>query len=323
PSIMGTLVPMMSARSMVGNPQLWYAGSAVDQQKHVDGHYFGRVRERALSGKSADRLAFMEWSAPGDSPDGVSDDDLSDPELWAMANPGMGIRISSRHVAAERDALARREFAVERMGVGDWPTAADDRAALDLEAWKAATDAGSSIASGLCLAFDVSPDRSSASICAAGLRDDGIPHIERLPASKAPGPDTLTGTRWLVDRLLQLIEDHDPVAVVCDQRSPAMVFVKQLEDAGVEVRTTSANEHAEACGRLADAVNDRDLRHLGQPELTAAVRGAAKRQLGEAWGWSRRSSQVDISPLVACTLALWGLDRGGEEAPAFYFEVFS
>jgi hypothetical protein len=42
-----------------------------------------------------------------------------------------------------------------------------------------------------------------------------------------------------------------------------------------------------------------------QPELSAALAGATKRSLGDAWAWSRRNSAVDISPLVAATLALW------------------
>jgi hypothetical protein len=37
----------------------------------------------------------------------------------------------------------------------------------------------------------------------------------------------------------------------------------------------------------------------------AAPKGASTRPLGDAWAWSRRSSLVDVSPLVASTLALW------------------
>jgi hypothetical protein len=40
--------------------------------------------------------------------------------------------------------------------------------------------------------------------------------------------------------------------------------------------------------------------------LADAIRGAATRKLGDSWAWSRRNSSVDISPLVASTLALWG-----------------
>jgi hypothetical protein len=43
---------------------------------------------------------------------------------------------------------------------------------------------------------------------------------------------------------------------------------------------------------------------LGTPELKAALKGASKRSLGDSWAWARKSSAVDISPLVAVTLAL-------------------
>ena len=38
--------------------------------------------------------------------------------------------------------------------------------------------------------------------------------------------------------------------------------------------------------------------------LRDAIRGAKSRPLGDQWAWSRKSSSVDISPLVAATLAL-------------------
>jgi hypothetical protein len=55
------------------------------------------------------------------------------------------------------------------------------------------------------------------------------------------------------------------------------------------------------------------VRHLGQPSLTAALSGAAKRQSGDVWLWSRSSSHVDITPLVAVTLAL---SMSGRMVPA-------
>jgi hypothetical protein len=33
-----------------------------------------------------------------------------------------------------------------------------------------------------------------------------------------------------------------------------------------------------------------------------------KRRSGDAWAWSRKNSSIDISPLVAVTLALWGVE---------------
>ena len=43
------------------------------------------------------------------------------------------------------------------------------------------------------------------------------------------------------------------------------------------------------------------------PALTAAVAGATRRYLGDAWVWDRRGAAVDPSPVIAVTLARWAL----------------
>jgi hypothetical protein len=48
------------------------------------------------------------------------------------------------------------------------------------------------------------------------------------------------------------------------------------------------------------------LRHIDQTPLTAAVQGARKRPLLDAWAWNRKDATTDITPLVAVTLAMHG-----------------
>ena len=64
---------------------------------------------------------------------------------------------------------------------------------------------------------------------------------------------------------------------------------------------------AAACGGFHDAVLDRCIVHLGQAVLDAAVEGSKQRTLGDAWAWSRRSSRTNVAPLVAVTLAHYGV----------------
>jgi phage terminase large subunit-like protein len=54
----GALMPTLSARE---NPQLWYTGSAVDQESMDDGVVFARLRERAIKGEDP-ALAYFGWS---------------------------------------------------------------------------------------------------------------------------------------------------------------------------------------------------------------------------------------------------------------------
>ena len=122
---MAALLPTLSARP---NPQIWYtstAGLPTSEQ-------LGRVHERGLSG-SDPSLAFFEWSVDPDNYD------PADPADWALANPGLGIRITAEYIAKERAALAPEEFARERLSVGDYPTG--DGGSWDViaeDAWGAA-----------------------------------------------------------------------------------------------------------------------------------------------------------------------------------------
>jgi hypothetical protein len=69
-------------------------------------------------------------------------------------------------------------------------------------------------------------------------------------------------------------------------------------------------QYGAACGTFTDTVRQGGLVHLGQEELTVALDGAKSRPLGDGlWGWGRKIASADISPLVAATLALAGLQR--------------
>lgn len=114
---------------------------------------------------------------------------------------------------------------------------------------------------------------------------------------------------------MKLHADKKPHGFLADDRGPVASLLPEIKLAGVEVETLNAQDHAQACGFLIDVVNQDKLRHLAQPELRAAIKGAATRPLGDAWAWSRKNSHVDISPLVSCTLALWGFGRSSGKEP--------
>lgn len=45
--------------------------------------------------------------------------------------------------------------------------------------------------------------------------------------------------------------------------------------------------------------------HRPAPVLDRAVTSGAARHSGDAWIFDRRNSPVDVSPLIACTAAIW------------------
>ncbi len=291
----GALLPTLSAQP---NPQVWYAASAVDQFVHVDGVVLARIRQRGVKG-SDPSLAYFEYSIDRDTPSRVDAQTAADLDSWAQANPGLGIRILPEHIDNESRSMDPRTFAVERLGVGDWPDPDGGLlSVITVESWMELLDRTSVAPDPVCFSFDVSPDRSMSTIAVSGMRKDGLAHVEVI--------DYKRGTGWLVDRIVELTAKHKATALICDGSGPAASLIPELEREGVKVMPVTAKEQAQACGLFFDAVDQARLRHLGSAEMVAAIRGAVKRPLGESWAWSRKNSSVDISPLVASTMAHWG-----------------
>ena len=296
----GSMMPTLRAQTRdkaPHGPALVYAGSAVDEMTHDHGVVFTRVRNRAIAGGDPS-LAYLEWSVEADHPLDVTDAMATDEALWYQANPGLGELIAVEHMYRELRSMSRRTFAVELLGVGAYPdTEGETNELISFEAWLELADESATMDDPLVLAFDVSPSRRS-SIVALGATGHGDELLVELV-------DSRDGTAWLPDRLVQLSRRHDVLEVVCDGYGPAVSIAAQVEEAGVTVRRLDSGEHAQACGRLVDRIAEGTLRHLGQDELTLAVKGARPRPLGDAWAFSRRNSAVDISPLVASSFALW------------------
>jgi phage terminase large subunit-like protein len=278
------LMPTMSARP---NPQLWYTSSAGNEDSAV----LGRVVRRGLKGDPS--LAYMDWSVPHDV-DGPNDDiDVDDQQGWAQANPGLGIRITAEHVTRERRALDRVGFARERLGVGTYPAEETEDGPIPMDAWVLCVDPESQPVGKVAFGVDMTLDRSRAAIGVAGHRSDGVGHVEVA--------DARPGSRWIVERVKDLRQKwRGPVVI--DPAGPAGSLIPELEDAGVEVTKVTARDLAQACGAFHDVVCAKELRHLDDPRLTDAVRGARVRSLSDAWAFDRRTSG-DASPLLAVVLA--------------------
>ncbi|OII61200.1 hypothetical protein BJP40_06650 [Streptomyces sp. CC53] len=302
----------------VPNPQIWYLGSAGTKVSTQ----FGRVRRRALKGDDPS-LVYAEWSIDGCDDFCLPDCEEHDPhdavESYAKANPGLGVRISVEQVESLRRSMGPTVFAREILSVGDWPTDADDEwRIIGREHWMARTDENSVLEDPFVLGVDTAPDGSYSCIVAAGRNEEGQPHVEITGASLTDpqAVDHRPDIRWVVPRVLAIWKANKPKAVVIDKAGQAGAFIEPLEAAGVKVISPLTREYAQACGEFYSAVVPRagkepDLAHLDQPPLTNAVAGAEKRDLHDSWAWSKRNSATDITPLVAATLALWGVKKCG------------
>jgi len=153
-------------------------------------------------------------------------------------------------------------------------------AVIDFNAWMALVDTESVFVDPVCLAFDVTPDRGRGTISAAGVREDGLLHLETIEARP--------GTGWMPTRIAELVATHEVVNGTCAPASPAAAIIRPLENLNIELEPVSARDYASACGMVYDLIEQEGFRHLGTDELSAAVKNAATRPLGEAWAWSRR-----------------------------------
>jgi hypothetical protein len=203
--------------------------------------------------------------------------------------------------------LSKDGYARERLGVGDYPSdSADTWQVIGEDAWRALAASESRPGDPVVFSVDMTPERSHAAIGVAGEWRGGT-HVEVV--------DHRPGTGWILDRAADLHEKWKPRCWVVDAGGPAGSLIADLQERlGVEVVQPKAREVAAACGQFYDAVSEQVLSHLDQAPLSAALAGAQKRPLGDAWAWARRIVSVDISPLVAVTLAKWGLGVDVEEA---------
>jgi phage terminase large subunit-like protein len=247
-----------------------------------------RGRQLVASGVTTG-ASYVEWSAPDDA-------DPSDPAVWAAANPAYGQTISADAVRAEFESMGLVDF--RRSRLAQWTTTVNDPV-IDLATWERLVDVNSKRGKSLALAFDSSPAGEYSSIAVASIRDDGLYHVAVLAHRE--------GTGWLAKEVHRLYVAHHPNVIMCDPRSPAANALPELFNLGVQVEELPGTDQAKAFSAFVAACQDDKLRHGNQPELTAALIGGVRRKLGDAYAWSRSSSAVDISPIVAVSEALFAV----------------
>ncbi len=297
----GALFPTLSPRE---DPQLLYGSSAGLAQSA----FLRSVRDRGRTGGDP-RLAYIEYTddLPGDCSEPACDHKvtrqgcrLDDERRWARANPALGRRITYDYVRAERRGMPAAEFARERLGWWD-EGGTPDAGAFPAEDWDACRTSELTMTAPVTFAVEVAEDRSWTAIAVASKAADGTVQVEV--------GDYAEGVSWVLDRLTELTRRNRRSRVVVQRSSPAGSLAPAMRDRGIVTLDPTAADYATACGALHDLVTSAGLRHAGQPELDVAVRHAQTKPAGDAWVWNRRTPTVDISPLVAVTLAAWGASQ--------------
>jgi hypothetical protein len=295
--MMAAVLPTLATRP---GAQVIYAGSA--GMRHST--QLALVRRRALA-RNEPSLGYLEWAAD-------EEDDRADPQTWAKTNPGLGRRISVEYVRREMLAMGGPDsaaFATERLGIGDWPPDENAWQAIGRAEWEAAADVPDAAVPPVSFGVEVEWDRSAAAIGVAWRRPDGLRQIELTATDQVV--DHHPGTGWVVARLKELLERHQPSQLWIDPAGPAGSLVKDLDDAEVRYQKMSLTDAGRAYGQMFDGIAGpdpavRNLRHGNQAALNQAVERAVERKIGDARAFDRKLSGA-FAPLGAVTAALWGV----------------
>lgn len=287
---LAALKPALSAGS---SKQMWFLSSAPHDTSTV-------LRRLCLKGRegSAERMVYLEWCADDDAASG-------DVSALLQANPAVGTRLTLEYSVSELEAMSDEDYRRERLGI--WSADVSSEFVFAPAVWEALRAETRVLPVGArALAIDVAPDRRRTAIGAAADVGAGRVLVEVVADRDGVG--------WVVDEVAALVAAHSPDVVLVDGAGQSQTLIAPLEKAGVEVTRVGPGEMVAACGSFHDAVIEGTLTHLGQDELTTAVEGAKQRNLGDAWAWGRRTSRVNVAPLVACTLALWAVSTHEPES---------
>lgn len=232
---------------------------------------------------SGSGVAYFEWSAPDDA-------DPDDPATWWACHPGLAAGlITEEFVANRRQSMDDGEF--RRAYLNQW-TDAEERI-IPAVTWDAVNGPDHAPEGRVVFGVDVNEERSAASIVAVGA-NRAVEVVEHRP-----------GIGWLVERCGELDERHPGASWALDSGGPVGSLLPEINEA---VRTVVALKGADLCKASAatyDSVADGTVKVRRHAGLDAAVAGAARRIVGDAWAWSRKTSTGDSSPLLAMTVGLW------------------
>ena len=232
------------------------------------------------------RFSWLEYSLSEDG-------DPNDLDAVKAANPGSWVTTELLRERKESPSMTPQDWA--RFSCNQWIEADALDAVIPPRQWAALGEPDAERPEWVVLGLDVSPKGSGAAIVAVGERD-GLLYGAVLEAGE--------GSAWIVPALEQLVARYGNNLIV-DERRVAHLMPELERVTDFHVRALRTQDVVTACEFFLRIVMEGKFRHRGEPELSTAVMGAAQRSISDGWGWSRKTSKVDISPLCAMT---WAVD---------------
>lgn len=292
--------PVISS-ARLGNPQIIYLGTPPDPEKLPAGVGVAWTRIRAGAGTAKD-LAWIEYGAPdGPMPD------LDDLVLLYHSNPSLDVRhgngdygltldviFGEDGTGGEKADLTPAGYARERLGWWGNPEAKTHRGVIDMSQWRDLKVPGNTVPTTGLVVVDCSPDQEWTTVALAAPDGTGRP-LGLI--TRDEGTSWATAVMVGMDTDLQLVE---PIALT----PTAHHFSTELTKAGVRFKKLTPAEVRAGCTPFQRMVPAQGFAHVGQPDLDAAARQAVTRYVGGVQEWDTRNPSVDISALVAVSVAV-------------------
>jgi hypothetical protein len=299
-SLIAALQPTLATRR---NGQLWLLSNAgIPGESELLQHY-RNIGHSGIQDQN-NPLAWFEWAPAEDK------FDYMDEQVWRQAIPSLGESHGVLIEAVREAALTNSPDIFMKEWLNVWP-AQEAAQVVPTELWDSLADTGVVNNNRIVLGVDISRERDKASIGASSLVA-GMTPVEVVEARDGVG--------WLVPRLIEIAKRWK-APVVIDAGSPAGSIIGEVENAGIKVIAIGLRDYARACGSFFDGVQNRTICHLDDPNLRDAIIGSTRRRLGDAWAWNRQST-TNITPLVAVTLARYGVVNEPEEKPVARSKIY-
>lgn len=298
----------------LGNPQVIYAGTPPNREKGELGVVWLRVRNGAGKDK---RLTWTEY--------GVKDGpmpDIDDIDLLFEVNPALELRhgngaygLTMDVVRDERGDLSPEGYARERYGWWGNPETVR-RGVIDMDRFRSLRVEGEAptIAQ---IVVDVAPDLMWTSIAVGTGADFPGGLAESLPLHRTLTlVDRLEGTDTAAAAVARLVDGLSRVVEVA-LTPTAKLLSPALTKLGVEHKVLTNSEVGQGCVTYQEMVRHGSTAHVGQQELNDAARNSVTRYVGDTQHWDRRERSVDISALVAASVAAqrWVMNTAVPDIP--------
>jgi hypothetical protein len=300
PSVLQGLVPARAARP---NSQMWVISTMGTEDSEVLNDLVAKGRDKTPG------LAFFEWSA-----DEAGGDDVFNPEHWGRWMPALGNTVDTSSVEAALTILSPSEF---KRAFGNVLTAVDEEL-FPVEWWEETSDPYQQHGGEVVLAYDVNYNPDGATVAAAFPTERGW-HVDIV--AYEPGESVL----WILPELKRLAGSMKVQAVATAGGGPARSIHPEVEgwcdSRLIPFRSMSVQDMGAAAGLFYDGLRTRTLTHGQSEQLDVAVSRARSKNSGDLWRFDKKLTRVDVSPLVASSVALFAAQevKAQERKPGLFF----